>query len=93
MDFCMRGKERWGAGLRSTEGMVSESPRGRRLRAQKNVCFCSSCGNREYGVVQETQAVSLQLSIEPARGRGRGLLRWWMRLCRQVTSSGDVAAS
>lgn len=44
-------------------------------------------------MVQETQAVSLQLSIEPARGRGRGLLRWWMRLCRQVTSSGDVATS
>lgn len=93
MDFCMRGKERWGAGLRSTERMVSESPRGRRLRALKNVCFSGSCGNREYGVVRETQAVSLQLSIEPARGRGRGLLRWRMRLGRQVTSSGDVATS
>ena len=33
MDFCMRGKERCGSEPRSTERMVSESPRGRRLRA------------------------------------------------------------
>ena len=33
MDFCMRGKERCRSGPRSTGRMVSESPRGRTLRA------------------------------------------------------------